>query len=232
MAIFNAWCDRIPMLMLGGVGPMDAFARRPWVDWIHTSSDMAALVRDYTKWDDQPASVAASLESILRAYRMATTAPQGPVYVCLDAGLQEEALAAPRPLPPLERYPAPRGRSPAQAVAEIAAALARGAPADPHRPRGERSRVLRAPRTTRRASRRTRDHRSQDCGELSDAAPSASIPGGHLRQRRSRRAGSRGGRHPQPGLGRSCGLVAPGVPRTIAGRDGHTVFAGLYLHRG
>ncbi|MET0210711.1 MAG: thiamine pyrophosphate-binding protein [Burkholderiaceae bacterium] len=125
MAIFNAWCDRIPMLMLGGVGPMDALARRPWVDWIHTSSDMAALVRDYTKWDDQPASVAASLESILRAYRMATTAPQGPVYVCLDAGLQEEALAVPPPLPPLERYPAPRAVDPpAQAVAEIAAALA------------------------------------------------------------------------------------------------------------
>ena len=126
MAIFNAWCDRIPMLMLGGVGPMDAVARRPWVDWIHTSSDMAALVRDYTKWDDQPASVAASLESILRGYRIATTAPQGPVYVCLDAGLQEEAVASPPPLPPLERYPAPRAVDPpSQAVAEIAAALAR-----------------------------------------------------------------------------------------------------------
>jgi len=126
MAIFNAWCDRIPMLMLGGVGPMDAVARRPWVDWIHTSSDMAALVRDYTKWDDQPASVVASLESILRGYRIATTAPQGPVYVCLDAGLQEEALASPPPLPPLERYPAPRAVDPpSQAVAEIAAEIAR-----------------------------------------------------------------------------------------------------------
>jgi len=125
MAIFNAWCDRIPMLLLGGVGPMDAQARRPWVDWIHTSSDMAALIRDYTKWDDQPASVAASLESILRGYRMTTTAPQAPVFVCLDAGLQEQPLANAPPLPSLERYPPPRVVDPPpSAVAEIAAALA------------------------------------------------------------------------------------------------------------
>ncbi len=126
MAIFNAWCDRIPMLMLGGVGPMDATARRPWVDWIHTSSDMAALIRDYTKWDDQPASVTAALEAILRGYRIATTAPQGPVYVGLDATLQESALVAPPPLPPLDRYPPPRAVDPpSQSVAEIAALLAR-----------------------------------------------------------------------------------------------------------
>ena len=54
MAIFNAWCDRIPMLLLGGVGPLDAMKRRPWVDWIHTSRDLGALVRGYTKWDDLP----------------------------------------------------------------------------------------------------------------------------------------------------------------------------------
>ena len=58
MAIFNAWCDRIPIFMLGGVGPMDAVKRRPWVDWIHTSRDLGALIRGYTKWDDQPASIA------------------------------------------------------------------------------------------------------------------------------------------------------------------------------
>jgi hypothetical protein len=65
MAIFNAWCDRIPMLLLGGVGPMDAMQRRPWVDWIHTARDLGALVRGYTKWDDQPASIGAALEAIV-----------------------------------------------------------------------------------------------------------------------------------------------------------------------
>jgi thiamine pyrophosphate-dependent acetolactate synthase large subunit-like protein len=106
MAIFNAWCDRIPILMLGGVGPMDAMQRRPWVDWIHTARDLGALIRGYTKWDDQPGSVAAALEAILRAYRIAMTLPQGPVYVSLDAALQEEGLPAPVALPPLDRFPA------------------------------------------------------------------------------------------------------------------------------
>jgi thiamine pyrophosphate-dependent acetolactate synthase large subunit-like protein len=124
MAIFNAWCDRIPMLLLGGVGPIDAMKRRPWVDWIHTSRDLGALVRGYTKWDDQPASVAAALEAIVRADRIATTQPQGPVYVSLDAALQEEALAAPVPLPALDRYrTAMPAAPPANAVHEVAAML-------------------------------------------------------------------------------------------------------------
>ena len=57
MGIFNAWCDRVPMLILGATGPWDAAKRRPWIDWIHTASDQGALVRGYTKWDNQPASV-------------------------------------------------------------------------------------------------------------------------------------------------------------------------------
>src|SRR4029079_10294487 len=100
MAIFNAWCDRIPILLLGGVGPIDAVKRRPWVDWIHTSRDLGALVRGYTKWDDQPGSVAAALEAIVRAERIATTLPHGPVYVCLDASIQEQPLGREVALPP------------------------------------------------------------------------------------------------------------------------------------
>src|SRR3954447_12363244 len=74
MAIFNAWCDRMPMLILGATGPWDAAKRRPWIDWIHTASDQGALVRDYTKWDNQPASVPAAYEALMRAAQMANTA--------------------------------------------------------------------------------------------------------------------------------------------------------------
>ncbi len=124
MAIFNAWCDRVPILLLGGVGPIDAVKRRPWVDWIHTTRDLGALVRGYTKWDDQPGSVAAALEAIVRADRIATTQPQGPVYVSLDAALQEEALTAPVPLPALDRYRvASPAAPPADAVREVAGLL-------------------------------------------------------------------------------------------------------------
>jgi thiamine pyrophosphate-dependent acetolactate synthase large subunit-like protein len=113
------------MLLLAGVGPIDAVKRRPWVDWIHTTRDLGALVRGYTKWDDQPGSVAAALEAVLRAYRIATTLPHGPVFVALDAGLQEEELQAPVPLPALERFGAAApGAPPAEAVHEIANLLA------------------------------------------------------------------------------------------------------------
>ncbi len=109
MAFFNAWCDRMPMLVLGATGPVDAMKRRPWIDWIHTARDQGALVRNYTKWDDQPASPGAAREALLRAAWIANTAPMGPTYINLDAEMQEEKLA--EQLPPIEagRYmpPAP-----------------------------------------------------------------------------------------------------------------------------
>jgi thiamine pyrophosphate-dependent acetolactate synthase large subunit-like protein len=95
MAIFNAWCDRAPVVVLGATGPVDAAKRRPWIDWIHTARDQGAIVRNYTKWDDQPASPAAAREALIRATWMANTGPMGPVYVNLDAEMQEARLAEP-----------------------------------------------------------------------------------------------------------------------------------------
>jgi thiamine pyrophosphate-dependent acetolactate synthase large subunit-like protein len=100
MAIFNAWCDRMPVIILGATGPVDAAKRRPWIDWIHTAADQGAIVRNYTKWDDQPASPAAARESLLRACWLANASPQGPVYINLDADMQEAPLE--QPLPPIE----------------------------------------------------------------------------------------------------------------------------------
>ncbi|MEP7064246.1 MAG: thiamine pyrophosphate-binding protein [Betaproteobacteria bacterium] len=104
MAIFNAWCDRMPVIVLGATGPVDAERRRPWIDWIHTARDQGALVRDYVKWDDQPASPAAAREALLRAAWIARTAPQAPVYVNFDAHLQEAPLDAPLPTIDAARY--------------------------------------------------------------------------------------------------------------------------------
>lgn len=100
MAIFNAWCDRMPVVVLGATGPVDADKRRPWIDWIHTARDQGALVRGYVKWDDQPASPAAAREALIRAANIANAMPQGPVYVNLDAEMQEAKLS--EPLPPLD----------------------------------------------------------------------------------------------------------------------------------
>ena len=123
MAIFNAWCDRVPMLVLGATGPWDAAKRRPWIDWIHTASDQGALVRDYTKWDNQPASVPAAYEALLRAAQIANTAPRGPTYVNLDAALQEAKIGTLPPLPDASRYRAPDGVAPAAHLIETAAKL-------------------------------------------------------------------------------------------------------------
>ena len=121
MTIFNSWCDRTPMIIFGATGPVDAHKRRPWIDWIHTSKDQASMIRHYTKWDDQPASPQAAVESVLRANQIARSAPRGPVYVCLDVGLQEEPLAEKVSIPNAARFaPAP---SPAVSQASVRAAL-------------------------------------------------------------------------------------------------------------
>ena len=107
MAIYNAWADRLPVIVLGGTGPMDTANRRPWIDWVHTALVQGNLVRDFVKWDDQPASVEAVSDSFIRAYRLATTDPQGPVYICYDGDVQEKQLDHEINFPSLERYPAP-----------------------------------------------------------------------------------------------------------------------------
>ena len=124
MAIFNAWCDRMPVVVLGATGPVDADKRRPWIDWIHTARDQGALVRGYVKWDDQPASPAAAREALIRATNIANALPQGPVYVNLDAEMQEAKL--PEPLPPIDvsRYRPRIAAAPdPQAVTEAAERL-------------------------------------------------------------------------------------------------------------
>jgi acetolactate synthase-1/2/3 large subunit len=95
MAIYYAHIDRVPVLVLGATGPLDRSKRRPYIDWIHSALVQGNAVRDYTKWDDQPASVADFGASFARGYRIALHEPSGPVYLCYDAGLQEDELQAP-----------------------------------------------------------------------------------------------------------------------------------------
>jgi len=127
MAVYNAWCDRAPILMLGATGPWDATHRRPWIDWIHTSADQGGLIRNFTKWDNQPGSHGAALEALLRASQIAQTAPKGPVYVNLEVEMQEEKIGALPPLPDVARYPVPQATLPAPELVAAAAKLLAGA---------------------------------------------------------------------------------------------------------
>jgi thiamine pyrophosphate-dependent acetolactate synthase large subunit-like protein len=121
MAIYDAYVDRAPMLILGATGAVDAARRRPWIEWIHTSRDQAAMIRPFLKWDDQPASVAAAVESILRAWSATRSTPNAPTYVCLDVDLQESETGSHRLPDPARFMPL---AAPVPGEADLARAIA------------------------------------------------------------------------------------------------------------
>jgi acetolactate synthase I/II/III large subunit len=101
MALYNAWCDRVPVYMMIG-NTVDATKRAPGGEWVHSVQDAAAMVRDFVKWDDLPGSLTHFGESAVRAYNIAMTPPMAPVLLVLDSELQE------RPIPPHEKLVIPK----------------------------------------------------------------------------------------------------------------------------
>jgi acetolactate synthase-1/2/3 large subunit len=122
MALYNAWCDRVPVYMVIG-NVLDATMRRPGVEWNHTVQDAAAIVRDYVKWDDYPASLQHFAESSVRAYKIMMTPPTGSVVIVADATMQEDPIPehAKLRIPKLPQVANPQGDS--GAVAETARLL-------------------------------------------------------------------------------------------------------------
>src|SRR5437870_3546533 len=124
MAIYNAFCDRVPVYLILG-NTIDATQRRPGVEWAPSVQDAAAMVRDFVKWDDLPISLPHFAESAVRAYKIAMTPPMMPVLLVVDGGLQEDPIAADVSsrlrVPKLTRASAPQGES--GAVAEAARLL-------------------------------------------------------------------------------------------------------------
>ena len=119
MAMYNAFCDRAPMIvMIGNI--VDANKRGPGVEWAHSAIDPGAIVRDFVKWDDQPASLQHFAESMVRSYKIAMTPPMAPVLLSLDGELQENPIADRESLriPKLTPVAMPQGDS--GAVAELA----------------------------------------------------------------------------------------------------------------
>jgi acetolactate synthase-1/2/3 large subunit len=111
MAIYNAWCDRVPVYVILGTHA-DAAIRRG-AEWYHGVQDAAAMVRDYTKWDDFPWSLGHFGESAVRAYQIALTPPMAPVVMVLDGGLQEHPISKDERLviPKLSMPVPPQGES-------------------------------------------------------------------------------------------------------------------------
>jgi acetolactate synthase-1/2/3 large subunit len=121
MAVYYAYIDRAPVFLIGATGPLDEADRRPMIDWIHTANVQGQAVRSYTKWDYQPASIDGVVDSFARAYGIMLTEPQGPVYLCYDAGLQERELTS---TPSYDAASGQRVPSPIAADTEALAATA------------------------------------------------------------------------------------------------------------
>jgi acetolactate synthase I/II/III large subunit len=93
MAIYNAWCDRVPVIVVGG-NELDASKPERGKDIIsmHSAQDVNALVRDFTKWDDTPVSLQHFADSFVRAYKQAMTPPHEPVMLAIDACYQQAPI--------------------------------------------------------------------------------------------------------------------------------------------
>src|SRR5580765_3256777 len=92
MAMYNAYCDRVPIMMIAGVDVEGAVPA-------HNAIDMAAMVRDYVKWDHQPDGLTQFTKSMFRAYSLMMTPPMAPVLVVADSRIQKDPLTRQPPLP-------------------------------------------------------------------------------------------------------------------------------------
>ena len=112
MAIYNAFCDRVPIYLIAG-NALEINSRRPGVEWDHSVQDAAAIVRDCLKWDDVPMSLDHFAESAVRAYKIAMTPPMAPVLLVADGELQESPIPddAKFQIPKLARAAPPQGDS-------------------------------------------------------------------------------------------------------------------------
>lgn len=112
MAIYYAYIDRAPIFIIGATGPLNETKRRPKIDWIHTANGQGAAIREYVKFDAQPATVDGIPEAFARAYSVMMTQPNGPIYMCYDAWLQEEKLDHKVDMPPASAVKVPSKMAP------------------------------------------------------------------------------------------------------------------------
>src|SRR4051812_45479396 len=116
MAVYDAWCDRVPIYLVLG-NTQDATKRGGEVAWVHSAQDCAGIIRDMTKWDDNPVSMGHFAESAVRAYKIAMTPPMGPVALVVDDHMQDGRVPADMKVPKLAMPSPPSGDSAALAEA-------------------------------------------------------------------------------------------------------------------
>ncbi|MEC7488633.1 MAG: thiamine pyrophosphate-binding protein [Pseudomonadota bacterium] len=124
MGLYNAYCDRAPIVFLGGAGPLDPDRRR-FIEWNHSASTQADIIKNWVKWTDEPPTANATIKAILRGKTVAGTPPAGPVYISIDTHIQEMKVEKDvEPLnPELPRYQPPAPMAPNETALMQAADL-------------------------------------------------------------------------------------------------------------
>src|SRR5579864_8479855 len=92
MAIYNAYADRVPVFMMVG-NHADGAERAAGVQSLHSAQDLGLLVRDYTKWDDEPYSLQHFADYTVRAYKIAMTPPMGPTLIVANNEIQSHPIS-------------------------------------------------------------------------------------------------------------------------------------------
>lgn len=111
MAVYNAYCDRAPMLLFGGNYSDEEYRSRS-VEWSHAAQNAAAPIKDYIKFHAAPQSASQFAEDVVRAYKIAMTPPMGPVFISIDKHLQEKSMGGKAPaIPTLSPTIAPQGNN-------------------------------------------------------------------------------------------------------------------------
>ncbi len=105
-AVYNAYVDRVPVVMFAG-NVSEQSKRFGLPSWYHTATDLAPLLAGSIKWSDQPTDASYVADSFHKAYRIAATAPMGPVLVTIDDWIQESSVTNVRKSLNIPSYHAP-----------------------------------------------------------------------------------------------------------------------------
>src|ERR1051325_7075173 len=79
--MFQAWCDRVPMLVVVGQN------RNPT-----SNINRPHSAQDYTKWDDEATTLERFADSAMKAYIIGRTPPMGPTLLTVDSALQDSRI--------------------------------------------------------------------------------------------------------------------------------------------
>ena len=113
MAVYSAWCDQAPVYLLLGNEKENPN--------MHAVQDPALMVRDFSKWDEQPVSLRQFTPSAIRAHTVMMTPPHAPVCLSIDSDMMEEKAGKDMRIPKITANVPPQAS--AAALREVAKML-------------------------------------------------------------------------------------------------------------